>query len=720
MNHIANRKHNKNLQFDSSSNRTIFHYISPLLFIFSFLVILSVLLYTIHTSSQKEQTNDIKLLSERISKGIEIKLKGNLDYLTLIAKARSAGNLSENDLSLRVSSFLIDHPEFINITWIDSNFVIKTVCPLKGNSHIIGLPIELPEPKYASRKAKETKQNVYTHAFEAIQSKSSFEVWVPVYDKSKFLGLFAGVYSCENVLKNSIPDQSFYNTHVQLLDKNSIVVSEFPKHNIEENNISIELPLFYLENGMKIRIIMEQVQAYSWIMIILFFLCVILVLGFAYTLWKMNLQIEMRKKIENSLTKNENILKKQNEKYFDLSEKLIKSSRNIKKANIALKIAKDHAEESDRLKTAFLQNMSHEIRTPMNAIIGFSDLLSDNFENKAKLERFAKIINQRCNDLLHIITDILDIAKIESGQLPVNISVCKLKSLCEELNSLFEDYQTRMINKNIQFRFKVLSDLSELTILTDQAKLKQIFTNLIDNAYKFTDVGSIEGICRLTENNKLVFSVSDTGIGIPKEKQTAIFDRFVQIEHSSNKNIGGTGIGLSIVNGLVEILGAEITLDSEVGKGSTFSISFPAICLQKLILQEKIEEEVEISFEQGNRTILLVEDDLYNSDFIREILNTYNFTVLKTISGSEAVEISKTQKLDLVLMDIRLPDIDGYEATRQIKLGKPNLKIIAQTAFASKNERQKAIDAGCSDYISKPIDRKVLLDMLKEHLLSSN
>ena len=580
MDRITTKKNNNNL--NSSSIRNVFKYISPLVFILSFLLIFSIILHTTYQNSKEEQSNDISLLTERISKGIEIKLKGNLDYLNLLAKERSAGDLSENDFIARTSSFLKDHPEFINITWIDSKFVIRTVCPLEGNAHIIGLPIELAEPKYASRKARKTKRSIYTQPFEAIQSANSFEVWIPIFNESEFIGLFAGVYSCDNLLLNSIPKQSFINTHVQLLDKNTTIISEFPKHKIEKDHISIVTPLPFLDNGMKIRILMENVQPYSWTMIILSVLSLILVLGFAYSLWKVNMESEMRKQIEISLTKNERILKQRNQKYYDLNEKLIKSSQDLKKTNKNLQKEKDRAEESDRLKTAFLQNMSHEIRTPMNAIIGFSDLLSDNFDNKAKLERFTKIINQRCDDLLHIINDLLDIAKLESGQLPININAYPLNSLGDDLNNLFEDFETRNKNKNLSFQFEILSDLSQLTILTDQAKLKQIFVNLLSNACKFTDSGKIRGTIKVDKGKNIIFQITDTGIGIPEDKQVAIFDRFVQIEHPSNKNIGGTGIGLSIVKGLVELLGGEIHLESELGKGSTFSFSIPEVCLQNV------------------------------------------------------------------------------------------------------------------------------------------
>jgi PAS domain S-box-containing protein len=241
-----------------------------------------------------------------------------------------------------------------------------------------------------------------------------------------------------------------------------------------------------------------------------------------------------------------------------------------KKAEQELIEAKEHAEESDRLKTAFLQNMSHEIRTPMNAIMGFSDLLYENADDKEILKTYTDIITQRCNDLLDIINDILDIAKIEAGQLPINIEECNLKDLFLDLDLLFTEHQKRTGKVNIEFNLKNYPDV---VILTDKGKLKQIFINLISNAFKFTETGKIEGGCKMNKNNQILFYVSDTGIGIPAEKQKLVFERFEKLHQSLKMNIGGTGLGLSIVKGLVNLLGGEIKLKSEPGKGSTFSFT---------------------------------------------------------------------------------------------------------------------------------------------------
>ncbi len=378
--------------------------------------------------------------------------------------------------------------------------------------------------------------------------------------------------------------------------------------------------------------------------------------------------------------------------------------------------AKEKAEESDRLKTAFLQNMSHEIRTPMNAIVGFSQLLIEQYNNKTKLEEYSSIINQRCNDLLEIINEILDISKIESGQLPVTNEECSLNELFSELNSFFKEYQKRNGKQQIKFNLQAICDASENTIITDKVKLKQIFINLIYNAFKFTDTGKIEGGCKFDADHNLIFYVSDTGIGIPPDKYGIIFERFAQLGHDKKQPSGGTGLGLSITKGLVNLLGGKIWLESELEKGTTFYFSFPYI-----ISQSKPQESVLIvenqTYHFHGKTILIVEDDPYNAVYIKEILIDSGLEILLAEYGNEAVQIAASKSLDLVLMDIRLPDINGYEATRQIKKLKPNLRIIAQTAYATDEDRQEALNAGCIDYISKPLNRDLLLSMINKHLL---
>lgn len=380
-------------------------------------------------------------------------------------------------------------------------------------------------------------------------------------------------------------------------------------------------------------------------------------------------------------------------------------------------LAKEKAEESDRLKTAFLQNMSHEIRTPLNAIMGFSDLLSSSFDDKEQLMSFTDIIRRRGGDLLEIINDVLDIAKIESGQLELHSDNYNMGDFFSELESFFSEYRVRLNKQDVEFKLHVANSLKQMDVILDSGKLLQILTNLIGNAFKFTPSGLIELGCDIKDDHFFSFYVRDTGIGIPKEKQTVIFERFMQVNNDNTRLYGGTGLGLSIVLGLLRMLGGTIWVDSELGEGSTFSFTFP-FSLKNTEAQIDLKENTSLDIASQNATVLIVEDDFYNYAFLKEVLARTNYVVLQTDNGESAVDIATNQEVDLILMDVRLPGMTGLEATRLIKKIKPGIKIIAQTAYATTTDNELALNAGCVGYISKPISKKKLLDLMEEVLRS--
>ena len=389
--------------------------------------------------------------------------------------------------------------------------------------------------------------------------------------------------------------------------------------------------------------------------------------------------------------------------------------RNRKKMEDELIKAKEKAEESDHLKTAFLQNMSHEIRTPLNAIMGFSGLLPKRFNNKPKLEEYTKLIIQRGDDLLDIINGILDIAKIESGHLPIYSEECNITIWFDELLALCKEIQKRQDKQHLKLNIITNFIPSDTVIYVDKGKLKQIFLNLVTNAFKFTDNGEINFGCFLNKESKITFYVSDTGIGIPADKHEIIFERFTKLSYTTNHTIAGTGLGLSIVKGLVNLMGGEIWLESELNKGTTFYFTLN-YKVANTIYYEPVKANQDVMYDFSGKNILLVEDDLYNAHYLKEILAEAGFNIIHVTSGQQSIEISSKNTFDVILMDIGLPDIKGYEAIKQISIQNPNLKIIAQTAYASPMDKKEAFDSGCVNYISKPIEAGHLLTMLDKHL----
>jgi len=406
-------------------------------------------------------------------------------------------------------------------------------------------------------------------------------------------------------------------------------------------------------------------------------------------------------------------------KNIELAKLVDEKTYEIKMEVLERKKAQEKAEEADRLKTAFLANMSHEIRTPLNAIIGFSELLKDNGLEEEDKNLYIKHITASGKSLLNLINDIIDISKIEAGQLTISKEECKVNSILYELYATFLTELKRQDKSNVELKIDLAFKPDEFICKTDPFRLQQVLTNLLSNASKFTEEGFIEFGYRPESNDKLLFFVKDTGTGIPKDKQKIVFERFRQVADKNSAKRKGTGLGLAISKKLINLLDGDIWVDSIKGEGSTFYFTIP---LDTPIPQEKIEEylsnkdDSDISFDE--KTIMIVEDEESNFVLLNTILKKHNANILYAKNGKVAVDyIRKNSRvIDLIMMDIQMPEMDGYEATKLIKELKNEIPVIAHTAYTMETEKEKCIASGCDYYISKPCDVNELLRIIKKFI----
>jgi PAS domain S-box-containing protein len=376
--------------------------------------------------------------------------------------------------------------------------------------------------------------------------------------------------------------------------------------------------------------------------------------------------------------------------------------------------AKEKAEESDRLKTAFLHNISHEIRTPLNAIVGFSGFLDQPDLTDQERREYIDIIFQSNNQLLSIINDIINISQIETGQVILKRSETDLSRI---LKTLANQFRAEAERKNLDFRFIQKMPDADCALLTDETKLVQILTNLLGNAVKFTSSGFIELCCKRNENF-IEITVEDSGIGIPYEEQQKVFERFYQVDKSITRTFSGTGLGLSISSAYAGLLGGRIGLSSEPGRGSKFSLLLPYVSaiIQNGHATEVVSEAKKL--ENDSIKILVAEDEESNYYLILAMLRSCGFNIVRAVNGREAVEmISRSSDFSMILMDIKMPEMDGFRATMEIRKLNASIPIIAQTAYAHPTDKARALESGCNDYISKPYSKTQLLGLIEKYLL---
>lgn len=388
-----------------------------------------------------------------------------------------------------------------------------------------------------------------------------------------------------------------------------------------------------------------------------------------------------------------------------------KHLNRLKSVEEELNLEKEKAEEHSELKSAFISNISHEIRTPMNSIIGFSDLLNVPFLTDEKRLQYSRYISKNSKQLLSIVNNLLDISRIETGKIELFKSEF---SVSDFINDVYTSFQKEAETKFLDFLLERDIENKHDIIYADKTKLQHIVSNLVTNAIKFTDKGFVK-LGYYFEEQNIRFYVEDSGIGIDNQYLALIFERFRQVENGLSKKYSGTGLGLSICKSYIELMDGHIWVNSIPNQGSRFSFTIPYESVTK---NNKVGTSTnEHNIDWKDYTILVAEDEELNFMYINELLRQTHVNLLHVSNGKDAVEICKNNnKIDLVLMDIKMPVMHGFEATAEIKKAKPDLPIIAQTAFAMSKDRQNANEAGCDGYIAKPMEAKKLIALISKHL----
>lgn len=428
--------------------------------------------------------------------------------------------------------------------------------------------------------------------------------------------------------------------------------------------------------------------------------------------------LKSKKKTDKILKESQNTLKDRNDQLLLLNNQLKKQNEEILVKNAALDSERKRAEESDRLKTAFLNNVSHEIRTPLNGIVGFSQLLA-NADSTEDRTDYTEALYSSVERLTNTVNDIMDVSLLMSGSMPINIETVHLAELFE---NVYEHHKKMAEAKGIELKLTIPENAKDFAFDTDKGFIKKMISEIVENSIKYTKEGYVRFGFEIEDKKVCIYS-KDTGVGIPEDMLPRINEAFMQADHSTTRQVEGTGLGLTIVSGIVDLLKGSVKIETKVGEGTSYKIFTPINAAMEINnTQESPIKTAQVSTTNENwPTVLLAEDEDLNVLYAKRIFKSKNFNVLYARNGKEAVEtVTANPDIKVILMDVKMPLMDGLEATKIIKEMNPNIIIIAVTAYAANDDRIRCLNAGCDDYMPKPFRPVDLFGMLRKWLPEYN
>lgn len=659
--------------------------------------------------NNKEENVINNLLKEEgfaIKQSIKINIENSVSALKRMAlRWEVVGGTKEKEWRADAKKYINDDLALTTVEWVDNTYHVRFVEPFIGNEKALGLNIAFnDERKKALKGAAERDAITITPPLDLVQGYRAFISYIPIHIEDKFDGFIVGIYDTNLLFDNVIPKHLKEKLNIRITDEDKILYSS--EDGLSKNKKINAKYLFELLNrNWEINIwpkneFLEKSKSKLPEIILIGGGLLSLLVGFS-------IYYAMVSRWRSKL----------------LTEKTIALEKEKKQSEIA----RHDAEKANNMKSEFLASMSHELRTPMNGIIGTTELLmEDKLTNKQR--RYLYNVLTCAENLLEILNDILDFSKIESGKIELEYESFNLENTVSDVIELLSN---RLSEKLIKINFDYDDNLPKYLII-DSLRIRQVFYNLIGNAIKFTEEGYVNISISKNQNVKINknqvaidVSIKDTGIGLSKEQQKIIFDKFVQADISTTRKFGGTGLGLSICRELVNIMGGKIKVRSKKHKGSEFY--FTLVCdIGKKPKDEFILENNVISHNMYNITVLMAEDNRINAEFTKEILKSFGCKVIHVSNGKDAVNLFlDDNSIDIILMDCHMPEMDGWQSTKEIrKLERKNKlghkTIIALTANAIRGDKEKCIKAGMDDYLSKPFHKQDLKNIISKWVSKSS